>query len=67
MIFTKIKKMCKEKGISVYRLRKDLGFTEGTMEKWDGSMPGADKLLLVAKYFEVPIEYFLEEQTETKN
>lgn len=60
MICEKIKELCDKRGITFYRLEKDLGFTNSSIYKWEKSMPGADKLKKVADYFGVPIEYFLE-------
>lgn len=59
MLFKRVKELCKEKGISIYRLEKDLGFPGASICKWENSVPGADKLKKVADYFNVPIEYFL--------
>jgi len=61
MVFEKIQQKCSEKGVSIYRLEKDLGFSPSCVKKWKNSIPTADKLLKVAKYFDVPIEYFLQE------
>lgn len=58
-MYQKIKVLCKEKGISVYRLERDLGFSAGSISKWDSSMPRADALLKIAKYFEKSIDYFI--------
>lgn len=61
MIYEKIKRLCIEKGVTIYRLEKDLEFSQSTIIKWKTSVPAADKLKKVADYFGVPIEYFLEE------
>lgn len=60
MIYKKIKLLCKEKGITIYRLEKDLEFAPSTVIKWRTSMPTVNKLKKVANYFDVSIEYFLE-------
>lgn len=59
-MFSKIKELCADMGISIYRLEKDLGFPGASICKWEKSVPSADKLKKVADYFGVPIEYFLE-------
>ena len=60
MIYKKIKLLCKERGITIYRLEKDLAFSPSTVIKWRTSMPTVDKLNKVADHFGVSIEYFLE-------
>lgn len=59
-LYQKIKKLCKERDVSVYCVEQDLEFSTGSVSKWDVSIPSADKLQRLAKYFDVPIEYFLE-------
>lgn len=61
MIYERIKSLCEEKEVSVYRVERDLSFPNATIAKWKDSIPGADRLKKVADYFGVPIEYFLEE------
>ena len=57
-----IEKCCKENGISISALEKACGFGNATIRNWDKSMPRVDNLQKVADYFNVPIEYFLEER-----
>lgn len=51
-----------KKGVTDYRVSKDTGITRSTFTDWKNgrSSPKLEKLSLLAKYFEVPIEYFLE-------
>lgn len=51
-----------KKGVTDYRVSKDTGITKSTFSDWKNgrSSPKLEKLSLLAKYFEVPIEYFLE-------
>lgn len=60
MLFEKIKKLCEKKKISIYKLEKDLGFSESSICKWKTSKPSVEKIKAVADYFGVSIEYFLE-------
>ncbi|NBI73488.1 XRE family transcriptional regulator [Clostridiaceae bacterium] len=52
-----------KKGVSDYRVAVDTGITKSTFTDWKNgrSKPKADKLAALAKYFGVPIEYFLEQ------
>ena len=67
MIYEKVKKLCKQKKISIYRLEKDLNFSASTIVKWKKSIPAADKLKAVADYLHVSIEDLLEDNPEPKN
>ncbi len=60
MIYEKIKQLCCKRHISIYRLEKDLEFSNCSICKWKKSKPTVDKLQKVADYFGVTIEYFLE-------
>lgn len=60
MILTKIKNLCKEKGVSIARLEKDCEIGNGTIQAWDTAMPRVDTLKKVADFFGVSIEYFIE-------
>lgn len=55
-------KLRDEKGVTDYRVSKDTGITKSTFSDWKNgrSAPKIEKLSLLAKYFGVPIEYFLE-------
>ena len=52
-----IRELCKEKGISVTDLEKELGFGNGSLTK-KGTMR-SDRLMTVANYFNVSMEYLL--------
>ena len=47
-----------------YQVSKDTGISTATLSSWKNGVyvPKADKLMILAKYFDVSIEYFLEEQ-----
>lgn len=59
MIYDKIKELCKQKGISINRLENECEFGNGTIRKWDTCVPAVDKVMKVADYFEVPIDYLV--------
>ena len=49
-----LKEMLKAKGITPYRIQKDLGVSEGAVRGWmKGQIPRGDHLLKLAKYLEV--------------
>lgn len=51
-----------KRGVTDYRVSVDTGITKSTFTDWKTgrSKPKADKLAVLAKYFGVSIEYFLE-------
>ncbi|SCW41111.1 Cro/C1-type HTH DNA-binding domain-containing protein [Paenibacillus tianmuensis] len=54
-----IQKLCKERGIKVSHLEKELGFGRGAMYKWDVNSPSIDKVQKVADYFKVSMDRIL--------
>ena len=64
MILDKVRTLCKSRGISVNRLEQELGFSQGSIGKMGDSVPKADRLYKIAEYFEVPMEYFLDEDDQ---
>ena len=55
-MFERIAELCKERGISISRLERELGFGNATIRKWHESSPSVDKVKKVADYFGVTIE-----------
>lgn len=58
-IYTAIKKVAKQNNTSVYRIEKDLNFSNGSISKWNKSSPSAVKLAQVAAYLGVTPQYLL--------
>ena len=55
-----IRKLCKENKISVSRLEKELNFGNGTISKWDKSIPSVLAIKEIADYFGVSMETIIE-------
>lgn len=57
----KLEKLMQEKGITQYRLSKETGIPQSSISAWmnDICKPKADKLMILAEYFGVHIDYFL--------
>lgn len=55
-----IQNLCKERGIPISRLEKELGFSNGSIYKWDKTSPSVDKVIKVASFFNVTIEEILD-------
>ena len=60
MIYEKVKELCEKKNVSIYRVEKDLGFSNRSISKWNETDPGIRKVQKVADYFGVAIEDLLE-------
>ena len=62
-MYKKYEKLCEERGVTSYRVSKDTGIAQATFSDWKSgrSNPKVDKIKILADYFGVPIEYFLEE------
>lgn len=55
--YERLTKLMNERGLSQGKLEKELGFSNGSVSKWAKSMPNADRLGKLAKYFNVSVEY----------
>lgn len=53
-----------EREITDYKVAQDTGIAASTLSDWKRGVytPKVDKLMLIAKYFDVPIEYFLTDE-----
>ena len=56
-MYKKIKILCKEKGISVHALEREIGLGGGTISRWQYSNPGFETVQKVANYFGVSIDF----------
>lgn len=61
MIYDNIKKIAKNRNISIYRIEKDLNFSNGLISKWNKSTPTINLLKQVADYLSVSLEELLED------
>lgn len=58
--FLKVDALVKKRGITIYKLAKDLGLAPTVFSDWKTgkSKPKLDKLMKIAEYFGVSVEYF---------
>ena len=59
-IYDKIKRLCKEKGVSVSAVERELGFARGSLCKIDKNKPSGDRITKLANYFGKPLDFFVE-------
>ena len=64
MLFDNVKRICDEKGISIWKLERELGFSNRSISKWNESDPGVRKVQKVADYLKVPIKKLLEQRRQ---
>lgn len=57
----KLQTLCKQRGITINKLEQELGMPQSSLQKIGQSVPKADRLYKVAQYFNVPMEYFFDE------
>ena len=60
-MYSVFERLCKEKGVSVYRVCEDTGIKSATFYGWKTGKytPKQDKLQKIADYFGVPLEYLM--------
>ena len=65
-MYEKFERLLKEHNVTPSQVSKETGIVRSTFTDWKSgrSKPGVEKLYLLAKFFEVPIEYFLEKKEE---
>lgn len=65
-MYKKFAELLIQRGVTTYRVSKETGIPANTFTDWKNgrSKPKFDKLLTIAKYFDVPVEYFAEDSHE---
>lgn len=59
-LYQKVKNLCDQRGIPIYKLESTLGFGNASIKKWGvSSSPSVDKIMKVANYFGVSVDYLL--------
>lgn len=58
-IVQRIQNLCISKDLTLIGLEREIGLGRGTIRNWDKNSPSSDKLLKVANYFNVSIDYLL--------
>ena len=56
-ILSKVQKLCTERNITVKQLERELGFGTSSILRWGQSSPSVDRLVKVANYFGVSMDY----------
>lgn len=66
-MYAKFEKLLSDRNVTAYQVAKETGVSTATLTEWKKGtyQPKIDKIMLIAKYFDVPIEYFLEDKETT--
>ncbi len=66
-MYTKFVHLLQERGITPYKISKDTGISQSTLSDWKTgrATPKMDKIVILAHYFGVPIDYFVDEKEDT--
>jgi len=67
LLSEKIQTLCLSKRTTVTRLERELQLGNGTIRKWKDSSPGMDKVIKIADYFDVSIDYLLGRESSVSN
>ena len=64
VMYKKFALLLEKNQITAYRVSKESGIAQSTFSDWKNgkSNPKIDKLIKLAKYFDVPIDYFLSDE-----
>lgn len=65
MIYNKIAALCAQRGISIAKLEKSVGISNGTIGKWAKSSPTVENIKKVADYFGCTIDDLLSPDAPT--
>ena len=55
----RVKSICRERKIPIYKLEKDLGFSNGYIGQLRKGVLPDDRLALIAEYLSVSVEYLM--------
>ena len=62
----KLQTLCKQRGLTINKLEQELGMPQSSLQKFGQSVPKADRLYKVAKYFGVPMDFFFDEEAANR-
>lgn len=62
-----IKRLCKEKGVTVTGAEKALGFAKGSLCKIETSKPSMERVKRISDYFNIPIIDFYDKEPKERN
>ena len=61
MLLKNISRLCKEKGVTIARLERETGISNGTISRWGTSSPTVENVRKVAEYFGTSVDALISE------
>ena len=58
-LVNRLEKCIKEKGSNFKRVERECGLGNGTIKRWSEQSPRLDKLVIVAEYLQVSLDYLV--------
>lgn len=58
-MYERLKELCRSRGITISDLEKSLGFGTRTIYNWGTHAPSIDKVIAVAEYLGVSVDYLV--------
>ena len=55
----RIEYLCAKNGIKIKPLEETLGIANGSIKKWNNSSPSCERILKIAQYFNVSVDWLL--------
>lgn len=62
MLLTNIIRICKERGISIAKLERECGISNGTIGKWKVSSPTVENVRRVAEFLGTTVDALITEE-----
>lgn len=66
-LLDRVKVLCKSKGISLGRMEKEIGISNGASSKWKVSSPSFEILQKLSSYFDVSLDFLMTGKETEKN
>lgn len=66
-MFQRIKILAKKRGLSINQVEEQLGYPRNTMYNWKIQTPSAERLMQVATFFNVSIDYLLGQEKKKED
>lgn len=66
-MYEKFAKLLEDRGVTAYQVAKATGISPTTLSEWKNGkyVPKADKLMMIAQFFNVPLDYFYDSEVTT--
>lgn len=66
VLYDRIKEVATEQNVTIYRLEKDLDLSNGSISKWNNSVPFSTSLIKVANYLGTTVEFLSADNKQKK-